>query len=348
MRAAARSAASSNAGNRITFADVFTFPYIPQSEINTTSPTCPDCDTYPGRAAADVRLPQSPYRGATARRPPSCRAPCAGIATTSAQPRSRNSWRPPSSSARTACSTGSAWHCQPTGGPRKPPACWQRPDTTRHSKRPPRLPRRRAAAVRRHHGREERSGPQPEGRDRDHRRRRARRLVLPPAQVNGEYMTGTSPVHDRYMTGSTGSSLTEDTGNPCGMTPPLARRPDPGKAPLATAPRRPSIPAAATRARSRPPWQPRRDGAGRSGRLPRPQARTRPARRPARAGRPRTAGPGCPAYISQASKSGCPCNGTKRARTGKASGSHEPLVPPGRCTPYVRNHCYASTRGDTR
>jgi hypothetical protein len=34
MRAAARSAASSNAGNRITFADVFTFLYIPQSEIN--------------------------------------------------------------------------------------------------------------------------------------------------------------------------------------------------------------------------------------------------------------------------------------------------------------------------
>jgi hypothetical protein len=74
MRAAARSAASSNAGNRITFADVFTFPYIPQSEINTTSPTCPDYDTYPGRAAADVRLPQSPYRGATARRPPSLRS----------------------------------------------------------------------------------------------------------------------------------------------------------------------------------------------------------------------------------------------------------------------------------
>ena len=45
------------------------------------------------------------------------------------------------------------------------------------------------------------------------------------AQVKGGYTIGTSPVHDRYMTGSTRSSPERDTGNPCGMTPPLVQRP---------------------------------------------------------------------------------------------------------------------------
>jgi hypothetical protein len=44
-----------------------------------------------------------------------------------------------------------------------------------------------------------------------------------------------------------------DAGNPCGMTPLLAWRPDRGTAPLAAVPCRPSIPAAATRTRSPPP-----------------------------------------------------------------------------------------------
>ena len=53
-----------------------------------------------------------------------------------------------------------------------------------------------------------------------------------------------------------------------------------------------------------PPWQPRRECAGRSGSLPRPQVRTRPARRPARAVRRRNRRPGCAACTSQASSPG--------------------------------------------
>jgi hypothetical protein len=47
---------------------------------------------------------------------------------------------------------------------------------------------------------------------------------------------------------------------------------------------------------------------------------------------------------------GSPAPG-KRDKTGADRQSerlYAPLVPPGRCTPYVRNHCYASTRSDTR
>ena len=65
---------------------------------------------------------------------------------------------------------------------------------------------------------------------------------------------------------------------------------------------------------------PRQDGAGRSGSLPRPQARTRPARHPAGAERRRT----CRRDAGRAPVrrgSPVPCNGTKRARIGKASGS---------------------------
>ena len=53
--------------------------------------------------------------------------------------------------------------------------------------------------------------------------------------------------------------------NPRGTTPPLAWRPDPGTAPLATAPCGPSIPAAAARTRSPPPRQSQWDDKGRSG-----------------------------------------------------------------------------------
>jgi hypothetical protein len=101
------------------------------------------------------------------------------------------------------------------------------------------------------------------------------------------------------MTGSTRSGPCEgDTGTPCGMTPPLAQRPDPPAAALATAPCQSSTRWRATRSRSLLPWQPRRDGAGRCDTLPRPRVRTRPARRPSRAERRRTARPGCKAHQS--------------------------------------------------
>ena len=104
------------------------------------------------------------------------------------------------------------------------------------------------------------------------------------------------------------------------MTLPLARRPDPGTTSLSTAPCRSSIPAAAKRTRSPPPWQLRRDGAGRSGRLARPQVQKQdqPAAQREQNG-------GIPAGRDTAhqsdGQSGCPRNGTKRALIGKASGS---------------------------
>ena len=68
------------------------------------------------------------------------------------------------------------------------------------------------------------------------------------------------------------------------------------------------------------PYQPRWDGAGRSGSPPPPQARTRPARRPERAGRRRTGLAGMSGTsVRRAVRR--PRNGTKRARIGKASGS---------------------------
>jgi hypothetical protein len=59
--------------------------------------------------------------------------------------------------------------------------------------------------------------------------------VFPVAQEGG-YTTGTSAVHDRYMTGSTDSVPEGDTGNPCDMMTPLVQRPDPRAGSLATAP----------------------------------------------------------------------------------------------------------------
>jgi len=61
-------------------------------------------------------------------------APPAATRMTWARRRSRRFSRPRSSSARTACSTGSAWRFPPTGGPRRPPACWSLPSMTQPSK----------------------------------------------------------------------------------------------------------------------------------------------------------------------------------------------------------------------
>ena len=83
---------------------------------------------------------------------------------------------------------------------------------------------------------------------------------------------GIRRVHDRYITIPQQvhdwlnqiQSLREDTGNPlAGMTPPLAKRPDPPTTSPATAPFQSSTRRRAIRTRSPPPWQPRWDGAGR-------------------------------------------------------------------------------------
>jgi len=78
-----------------------------------------------------------------------------------------------------------------------------------------------------------------------------------------------------------------------------------------------------------PPRQPQREGAGRSGSLPRPQVRTRPARRPAGAARRRNRRPGCTAYTSQASSPGARVTGQN------GRGSAKQAVP--------RTACFART-----
>ena len=102
----------------------------------------------------------------------------------------------------------------------------------------------------------------------------------------------------------------------------------------------------ATATRSPPPRQPRRDGADRSGGLPQPRIRTDRARRSARAQSEEPAGRNT-RHSESGKQSRRPCNGTKRAPIGKSERLCEPLVPPGRCPLYVRNHYYASTHGDT-
>ncbi len=120
-------------------------------------------------------------------------------------------------------------------------------------------------------------------------------------RVHDRYIISPRQVHDRL---NQIQSRRGDTGNPCGMTPPLVQRPDPRAASLTTAPCQSSVRQWATRTRSPPPWQPRWGGAGRCGSLPRPRVRTRPARRPARAERRRTGRPGCSECTSQASSPG--------------------------------------------
>ena len=136
-------------------------------------------------------------------------------------------------------------------------------------------------------------------------------------QVHDRYITSPRQVHDRL---NQIQSLRGDTGNPCGMTPPLVQRPDPRTASLATAPCQSSTRQRATRTRSPPPWQPRWDGAadpaacpGRRYEQDQPAAQLEqnggePAARDAR-------------HHQSDEQSGRPGNGTKRAWIGKASGS---------------------------
>ncbi len=84
-----------------------------------------------------------------------------------------------------------------------------------------------------------------------------------------------------------------------------------------------------------PPWQPRREGAGRSGSLPRPQVRTRPARRPSWSRTAEKLPAGMHGMHQSGEQSGGPCNGTKRARIGRAKngrGSAEQAVPRTACS----------------
>ncbi len=85
----------------------------------------------------------------------------------------------------------------------------------------------------------------------------------------------------------------------------------------------------ATRTRSPIPWQPRWDGAGRCGSLPRPRVRTRPGRRPSRAERRRTGRPGYAECTSQASSPGARVTGQN------GRGSAKQAVP--------RTTCFART-----
>ena len=105
------------------------------------------------------------------------------------------------------------------------------------------------------------------------------------------------------------------------MTPPLAWRPRParrvarhGTMPVVRPAADDAHPVTASAAASTGRREPIRQPA-------RPKIRTRPARRPSRAERRRTGPPGWQGIPQSGKHSGCPCNGTERARVGKASGS---------------------------
>ena len=94
-----------------------------------------------------------------------------------------------------------------------------------------------------------------------------------------------------------------------------------------------------------PPWQPRREGAGRSGSLPRPQVRTRPSRRPAGAARRRNRRPECTACTSQASSPDARVTG----QNGRGSAKQAvPRTAPSARTlsAYLHRHVTASGFGD--
>ena len=83
----------------------------------------------------------------------------------------------------------------------------------------------------------------------------------------------------------------------------------------------------------------------------RPAAGTNKTSQPTSASRTaknRPTGPECMVMRQSDEQSRCSYNGTKRAWIGQSERFCAPLVPPGRCPLYVRNHCYASTHGDTR
>ena len=125
------------------------------------------------------------------------------------------------------------------------------------------------------------------------------------------------------------------------MMTPLVQSPDLRAVSLATAPCRSSARRRTTRTQSPPPRQPRRDGASRSGSLPRPKIQTRPARRTSRAERRRTGRPGCVAYTSQTSSPGARVTGQN------GHGSAKQAVPRTAC--FARTlSAYLHRRGDRK
>jgi hypothetical protein len=139
------------------------------------------------------------------------------------------------------------------------------------------------------------------------------------------YRAGARQVHHQSTTGTRPAQPdpvpARDTGNPCGMTPPLAQRPDPRAASLAAAPCQSSTGRRATRTRSPPPWQPGWDGAGPMWK-PAPAAGTNKTSPPSIASRPaENRPPGMRGMHQSGEQSEYPRNGTKRARIGRASGS---------------------------
>ena len=137
-------------------------------------------------------------------------------------------------------------------------------------------------------------------------------------RVHDRYITSPRQVHDRL---NQIQSLRGIPGNPCGMTPPLAQRPDPRAASLTTALCQSSTRRRATRTRSPPPWQPRWDGAGRCGSLPRAAGTNKPSAPSIASRTAENRPPGMRGMHQSGEQSGWPRNGTKRARIGKASGS---------------------------
>jgi hypothetical protein len=141
-------------------------------------------------------------------------------------------------------------------------------------------------------------------------------------RVHDRYITSPRQVHDRL---NQIQSLRRDAGKPsCGMTPPLAHtRPDPRAASLATAPRQSST-GGRRRAlghclRGSLDDMARADPSACSGRR---NEQDQPAARLSRTAENRPPGMhGMHGMHQSDEQSGCPCNGTKRARIGKANGS---------------------------
>jgi hypothetical protein len=134
-------------------------------------------------------------------------------------------------------------------------------------------------------------------------------------RVHDRYITSPRQVHDRL---NQIQSLRGDTGKP--LRPDAAARTAPRSAGSVARHGAGPVFHRAARTRSPPPWQPRRDGAGRCGSLPgRGCEQDQPAVRHEQNGREPAARDARNAPVRRAVRG--PRNGTKRARIGKASGS---------------------------
>ena len=162
--------------------------------------------------------------------------------------------------------------------------------------------------------------------------------------VYDRYITSPRQVRDRL---NQIQSLRGDTGKPLCMAPPLAQRPDPRAASLATAPCHSS-----TRRRRRALGHRLRgsfDGRARADAEACPgrgYEQSQPAARREQDGE-ELAGRRCTAYTSQASSPG-PGERDKTGANRQSKRFHGPLLRPGRCPLYVRNDCYAMTYSGTR